>query len=175
VSSGKTGLSQSSLTGVSSRQHPAGVRAVRRRDEQQQLPFGRPFAAFPHDHAAIRLVGNSSPIGRQSRVDRIAPSVPVGAAVSCYLASSPKPASLSEWVRGFEIAKYLLNLPARACGLTAGWRRSRRPAGRRINQNRELGCLTCFVLAKSDGLDSLVVYLEILSQVFTHHLCAGRC
>ena len=37
-------------------QHPEGVPPVRRRDEQQQLPFGRPFAAFPHDHAAIRVV-----------------------------------------------------------------------------------------------------------------------
>src|SRR6266536_5462459 len=37
-------------------EHPEGVPPVRRRDEQQQLPFGRPFAAFPHDHAAIRVV-----------------------------------------------------------------------------------------------------------------------
>jgi len=36
-------------------QHPEGVPPVRRRDEQQ-LPFGRPFAAFPHDYAAVRVV-----------------------------------------------------------------------------------------------------------------------
>jgi hypothetical protein len=36
-------------------QHPEGVPPVRRRDEQH-LPFGRPFAAFPHDYAAVRVV-----------------------------------------------------------------------------------------------------------------------
>ena len=37
-------------------QHPEGGPPARRRDEQQQQPFGRPFPAFPHDHAAVRVV-----------------------------------------------------------------------------------------------------------------------
>jgi hypothetical protein len=37
-------------------QHPDGVPPVRRHNEHQEVPFGRPFAAFPHDHAAVRVV-----------------------------------------------------------------------------------------------------------------------
>jgi hypothetical protein len=58
--------------------------------------------------------------------------------------------------------------------LTAGWRRTRRPVGARINKDRELRSFTGFIFAKSDGLDSLVVHLEIPSQVVTNYLCAGR-
>src|SRR5262249_10843278 len=37
-------------------QHPGGVPPARRQPEQRQLGFGRPFPAFPHDHAAVRVV-----------------------------------------------------------------------------------------------------------------------
>lgn len=36
-------------------QYPQGVPATRRMDKQQS-PFGRPFATFPHDYAAVRVV-----------------------------------------------------------------------------------------------------------------------
>ncbi|HUS08526.1 MAG TPA: DUF1963 domain-containing protein [Bryobacteraceae bacterium] len=37
-------------------EHPRGIPLAKRREELQRLPFGRPFAAFPHDHAAVRVV-----------------------------------------------------------------------------------------------------------------------
>jgi hypothetical protein len=37
-------------------QYPDGVPAARRRVELEPAPFGRPFADFPQDHAAVRIV-----------------------------------------------------------------------------------------------------------------------
>jgi len=37
-------------------QHPQGVPPARRRDTTRQMSFGRPFPAFPHDYAAVRVV-----------------------------------------------------------------------------------------------------------------------
>ena len=39
-------------------EHTEGVPQVTPRDEARQMPFARPFAAFPHDYAAVRVVAS---------------------------------------------------------------------------------------------------------------------